>query len=171
MQFNTSSLIARLLWLAPALLLFLTVNQIKVALDLRYTLENGIAATAEIMDFESTDRVEISYDYVSLRVRLADGRVIEHERMSLPHSFVPLIEGKKTVDVRVLPGAAQEIIIASVGRAHWRLAAINAVMCFVGFVLLAVGVFAWNRFLRRKGDPAQRNVLEEPAAPQTATLS
>ena len=164
--------VARLMWVLPAILLFLAINQAKVAGDIRHTLEAGIPATAEITNVQKENRVDVTYDYVDLRVVLEDGRVFTKETLSLPHSLFPLIENQEAVEVRVLPGAAQEIVIASSGgpdarliaRPQWRLAAINAAMSFVGFILFAIGVFAWNRYLGRRGDPGERSAEEEQAS-------
>ena len=153
-----SRLVARLLWIAPLLLLYLTINQAMVAIDLKETWEQGTPAVAEVLEVETSNRVDVTYDYVSLRVTLDDGRVIEQERLSLPHTMAPLMEDRETLNVRVLPGADQPIVIAELGRAQWRLAAIQAVMAFVGFLLFGAGVFWWNRYLHRRGDPARRAV-------------
>jgi hypothetical protein len=159
--------IARALWGFPILLLLLSLHQVIVALDVRRTLKEGVPGRAEVIAFHSTNRSEISYDYVGLRVELEDGVVIEHAKLSMPHSFAPLLAGRSSVDVRVLPGARQEIVITEVdgqqiGRAHMRVAAINAAMSFLGFVLLAGAVFAWNRFLALHGDPASRSIAITP---------
>ena len=130
--------------------------------------ENGTPATAEITNTHRENRVEISYDYIDLRVTMADGQVFTRETFSLPHSMFPLVENQETVDVRVLPGAAQEIVIAStggpdarlIGRPQWRLAAINAVMCLIGLVILTIGIWGWNRYLARRGDPGEQHVAE-----------
>lgn len=155
MPSKLSVFIARALWIFPAILLVLTINQIDVSSDLRLTFTEGQLATAEIVGFETSNRADVTFDYVSLRVPLADGTVLQQERMALPHSFAPRLAGMETVEVRVLPGADQPIVLAALGRAHWRMAAINASMCAVGFFLLSIAVFAWNRYLKRKGDPAR----------------
>lgn len=156
---RTSYWIARALWFFPVLLFFLSIYLVDVAFDIHGTLTKGIPTTAEVLTVETTNRSEISYEYIDLRAMLPDGRVVEKHKMSIPHSFLPSLQGQKAVAVRVLPGADQEIVLDHLGRAHWRLAAIQAAMSFIGAVLLAVAVFAWNRYLRRSGDPA----LREPA--------
>ena len=148
-------LIARALWIFPIILLGLGLHQLDAFRDIRHTFLHGVPATAAVTEFASSDRVDVTYDYVSLRV-VVDGRVIERTRMSLPHSFAPLMEGKEVVDVMVSAGGDQEIVITELGRAHYRIAAINAAMALSGALLLAIGVGWWNRYLRRRGDPAAR---------------
>ena len=158
MATNAARLIARLLWFMPALLFFLTLNQTKVALDLRATWEEGTPATAEVLAFENTNRADVTYGYVSLRIPLPDGQILTKEKMSLPHSLLPRVKNEETLAVRVRPGAAQEVVIASIMPAHWMIAASQAGMSLVGGLILFVGVFWWNRYLRREGDPARRTL-------------
>jgi hypothetical protein len=148
--------VARALWVFPTLLFLLMVHQAKVAYNLQTTLQNGELAMAEVTDFHQEDRVDVTYDYVRLRVRLGDGRQFEREKLSLPHSLIQRLEGVDQLEVRVLPGASQEVVITSVGATQSRIAAINAAMCLVGFLLLGFAVYRWNTYLARQGDPADR---------------
>jgi len=157
---DRSVLVARLLWVIPAILLFLTINQAKVALDLRETLEDGVPVEAEVIEIETSGRVDVTMASARLRLQLPEGEVVERE-LPLPITFAEDLQGSERLEVRVNPGADQEIVIAELGRAQWRLAAINSAMSLIGLVLVTIGVFAWNRYLRRKGDPARRT-LEEP---------
>lgn len=162
MASNAARLIARLLWLAPALLLFLTLDQVKAALDLRATWEHGAPATADVLEYEDSNRMDVTYGYVSLRVPLADGRVLTKEKLSLPKTLLPRLEGQETLAVRVHPGAAQEVVIDALMPAHWLIAAGQSGMALMGALLFAAGVFWWNRFLRRQGDPAVRETFTAP---------
>ena len=149
--------VARLLWLVPVALLSLAIYQAKVALDLRYTLENGIEAVAEVLEFQVNERVDIPFGFGSLRVPLPDGRELVREKMSLPYTLLPQIRYKETLDVRVYPDADQPIVIVEIARTQWKIAAIQALMSFVAFLLAGAGVYGWNRLLARKGDPATRS--------------
>lgn len=152
---HRSLLVARLLWIFPAILLFLTINQVMVALDLRKTVEAGDVRRAEVIALETTDRVDITMASARLRVPMEDGSTIERE-LPLPITFVKTLqsEGRDSLDVYMEPGSGGGVVIAEIGRAQWRLAAINGGIAVFGFVLLSWGVFAWNRYLDRKGDPA-----------------
>lgn len=157
-------IIARILWVLPAILFFLIFHQAYSALEIRKTLVEGEPAIAQVLEFESSSRSEISYDYLSIRVPLADGRVIEKDHMSLPHTLVPVIEGRDELAVRVRPGARQEVVIEEIGSMHWKLALMNMAMSLFGFILLSVAIFAWNRFLTNEGDPGYRVVDESDPA-------
>lgn len=147
---KTTRIIARLLWFAPALLLFLTINQAIVATDLRSTWETGTPATAEVLEYETTNRVDVTLSYISLRVHLADGQTITKEKMSLPKSLLPRVAGEDELEVRVQPGAAQEIVIARLMPGHWLIAASQAAMACVAMIIFGIGVYWWNGYLRKQ---------------------
>ncbi len=157
MALHRSVLVARLLWIIPGLLLFLTINQAMVALDLRETLRDGRLVEAEVVEFSTTDRADITMASVRLRVPMPDGSNSERE-LPLPITFVRMLDGSDSLRVYLASGADQEVVIAEIGRAQWRLAAINGGISFIGLILVSWGVFAWNRFLRKKGDPAHAAV-------------
>ena len=105
MKTDTVRLIARLLWVLPAILAFLVIHQIMVGLDIRETVRTGEPATAEVIEFDTTERSEITYAYVTLRVRMADGREFVRERMSLPQTLIGDVRYAEELDVIVRPGA------------------------------------------------------------------
>lgn len=163
---SLTRIVARAAWILPAFFFLLTLHQAKVAYDLDVTRTQGTPVTAEVLEVHKETRVDVTYDYVSVRAQLPDGTTIERQRLSLPHSVVPPLEGKKTLEARVLPGAAREIVITEkigptpVVATQWHIAAINAAISFGAFLLFGAGVFFWNRSLRDDGDPAERGVLE-----------
>jgi hypothetical protein len=167
---NPLRLVARLLWLAPALLVFLVVNQTNVALDLRRTWLEGERATAEVVGFENSNRIDVTYGYVNLRVPLGDGRVLEKPKMSLPNTLIHRVEDKRRLDVHVLPGADQEVVIDALMPAHWLIAVAQAGICLLGALIFGGAIYAWNRYLRREGDPAQRALDDEDVHPAQRTV-
>lgn len=150
-------LVARLLWIIPGILLFLTINQGMVALDLRQTMRDGRLIEAQVLEFSTTDRADITMASIRLRILMPDGSTTDRE-LPLPITFVRMLEGRDSLDVYLDSGADQEVVIAEIGRAQWRLAAINGGISFIGLILVSWGVFAWNRFLQTKGDPAHAGV-------------
>jgi hypothetical protein len=157
-----STWIARLLWFFPGVLLFLTVAQSIDSYQLSRTWTEGTPAVAEIVEYHKRDRTDVTYGHVQLRVVLEDGTPIER-LMPLPVSLLPQLEHRSEVAVHVLPDAAKTIVIDAIARPQRRMAAINAMMSFVGFVLLSWGVFSWNRLLATRGDPAYADPAVTPA--------
>ncbi len=147
---TSSRVIARLLWAAPALLLFLTANQADVAVDLYQTWREGQPATAEVLDYENSNRVDVTYGFVSLRIPLADGTVLTKTRLSLPHTLLPRLEEERTLAVHVLPGTGQEVVIDRLMPAHGLIAAGQAGMALLALLLIGAGVWWWNRLLARQ---------------------
>jgi hypothetical protein len=152
--------IARTAWIIPVFFLGLFGHQTYVAYHLQKTLTEGQPATAEVLEVHMENRVDVTYDYASLRVELPDGQVITREKMSLPHSLVQLLENRETVDVRVRPGAVQEVVVAQFGATQWRIAAMNAAMALGAALVFGLGIYYWDRYLRREGDPSERGVTE-----------
>ncbi len=162
------------MWLAPLLLVLYGLYLLKAPFDYRRTLVDGMPLQAEIVELHTDNRVDVSFDYVSLAVTLPGGERLVQERMPLPHSLAPLLEGRETVPVRVLPGSPKPVVIVSdggavaLGRPLWRLSAISGVMCLFTALMFGIAIFQWNRYLARNGDPADREV--EAVRISTASL-
>jgi hypothetical protein len=159
-------LIARTAWILPAFFLLLTGHQAKVALDLHATATEGTPATAEVLEVHKENRVDVTYDYISLRIPLPNGETITREKLSLPHSLVPALQNKETVAVRVAPENTRDVVITEtilsdpVVGTQRRIAMMNSAIGLGAALLFGVGVFFWNRSLSRRGDPATRGVTE-----------
>mgnify|MGYP006426011563 CR=1 FL=1 len=161
---NQFSVIAtRLAWIVPIFFLGLSAQQARVAYTIQQTLTRGAPVTAEVLELHQENRVDVTYDYVSLRVEAPSGAVLTKKKMSLPHSLAPALEGQETLAVRVQEGATQEVVIAQLGGTQWRIAAMNAAMALVGALVFGAGVWWWSRYLRREGDPSARGVTESDA--------
>ena len=159
--------IARIAWLLPLFFLGIALHQGKVAYDLQTTKTQGTEVTAEVQTIHASNRTQVTYDYISLRVPMPDGSVLTRERLSLPHGIVPALKGKKTLSVRVASGGSRSIVVTEpinstpVVDTQIRVAGINALMSFGAALLFGVAIWFWNRSLRREGDPAERG-LKEP---------
>ncbi len=151
---RSSTLIARLLWAVPISLLLLAVHQLKVGFDLRNTLVEGELLSAEVTGYDRVDRKDITHGHVSLAIPMKDGSMLEKSEMPLPYSLLHRVEGKERLDVYVLPGSAQEVVIQLVANAQWKMAVIQSSMALVAALIALLGVVAWQRYLKSHGDPA-----------------
>ena len=134
--------------------LLLAINQAVVTMNLRETVRTGTVVRADVVAFSTTDRADITMASAHLRVPGADGSYTEHV-LPLPITFVRSLEGSDSLDVFLSGDPSQEVVIAAIGRAQWRLAGINGGIALFGCILLSWGVYAWNRYLHKKGDPAE----------------
>lgn len=163
--------VAKLMWLAPLLLLAFGLVLAKTPYDFSRTLQQGYAATARVEEFVTTRRSEISYDAVRLVVPTQTGDSLR-TTLPIPHSLFQILGDQQTLPVRVLEGSAQPVVIEAtmvkdgtggrerfgLGTVQMRLAAIGAAICLVFAFMLAFPIFFWNRHLARHGDPADRAV-------------
>jgi hypothetical protein len=158
--------VAQAAWLVPVLLFGLSLHQAKVTYDLHDTKLAGVSAEAEVLEIHKGNRSDVTYDYVSLRVPLPDGETITRRKLSLPHGIVPPLLERETLQVRVQEGASIPIVITErigptpVVDTQMRIAGINGLMSLGAALLFGVGVWFWNRSLRRDGDPADRGVTQ-----------
>lgn len=158
--------VAQLAWLAPLLLVALSFHQAKVTYDLHATKTSGVSVTADVLEIHKDDRKDVTYDYVSLRANLPDGSTFTRKQLSLPHGVIMPLLDRETLEVRVQRGASIPVVITEkvgptpVVDTQMRIAGLNALMSFGAALLFGIGVWFWNRSLRRDGDPADRGVTE-----------
>ncbi|WP_263786735.1 hypothetical protein [Salinibacter grassmerensis] len=158
--------IARAALLVPFLMVVLSLHQGKVAYDLHSTKTQGTTATAKVQEVHASNRTQVTYDYVSLRVPMPDGSTLTRERLSLPHGIVPALKGRETLQVRVASGGSRSIVVTEAINAtpvvdtQIRIAGINGLMSFGAALFFGVIIWFWNRSLRQNGDPAERGLTE-----------
>jgi len=166
--------VAQLAWIIPLFFFGVSVHQGMVFYQLHATKAQGMAATANVQAVQFSQRSQVTYDYVSLRVPLSDGTALTRERLSLPHGVIPPLVEKERLAVRVAPtpewfllsGTDRSLVVMEqigdtpVVDTQIRIAGINTLMALGAALLFGIGVFYWNRSLRREGDPAGRGVVE-----------
>ena len=153
---SSSARVARLAWLLPGILFLLTAHQVKTSMDLSTTRTNGEVVWADVARYERSDRKDVTHVELDLMVHMPDGTVFERDNLALPYSIGHRVEAD-SLQVYVLPGAAQEVVIANISRTQVLIAASNAVMAFIATLMAFWGVFAWNRWLAR-----QEGLTEQP---------
>ncbi len=162
------TLVARLMWLAPLLLLVGGLLLLRTPLQLARTLREGQHAVARVVHFQTTNRTEVSYDALTLRVPVA-GQDSLTAVVPVPHGIAPIVGEETELPVRVLPGAAYPVVIESavvptnqgpvsmnIGGTQVWIAGISSAMSLLGALLLSIIIFAWNRYLARHGDPGEQ---------------
>lgn len=143
--------IARFFWFVPLVLAGLAVNQGYVAMQLRKTWNTGESAIAMVEEFDVTNRADVTYGYINLRVLLPDGQIIERQKMSLPQSLWSRVKGQDSLHVHLRPGASQEIVIDRLMPAHWLIAASQMGISLIGALFSGVLAYFWNQsFLREQ---------------------
>ncbi len=167
---------ARLLWLAPLMLLVYGLFLLKAPLDLTRTLNEGTPMMAEVLHVETSGRKDVTYDYADLAFTLPDGTRHVERNLSLPHTVAPFLVGTDSIPVRVLMNSSRRVIIDQsvtversgrgvtemetheipVVRTQIRIAWVSAAVCLISALLLSLAVGWWNRYLARYGDPADR---------------
>ena len=158
--------VAQAAWLVPLLFFGLSLHQAKVTYDLHATKVDGVSATAEVLTIHKGNRSDVTYDFVSLRVSLPGGETLTRKKLSLPHGLVPPLMDREQLQVRVQKEASIPIVITEkigptpVVDTQMRIAGINGLMSFGAALLFGIGIWFWNRSLRREGDPADRGIVE-----------
>lgn len=143
--------IARFFWFVPLVLAGLAINQGYVAMQLRKTWSTGESAIAMVEEFDVTNRADVTYGYINLRVLLPDGQIIERQKMSLPQSLWSRVKGQDSLHVHLRPGASQEIVIDRLMPAHWLIAASQMGISLIGALFSGVLAYFWNQsFLREQ---------------------
>lgn len=143
------SKLARWAWILPAVLLALTLHQAYTAVQLRKTLDEGIVTWAEVTRYERTDRKDITNVVLDLIVHMPDGSEFTRLDLTLPYSIGHRVQAD-TLQVRVLRGAAQEVVIQEIGDTHVRIAWSNFGMSLIAFFMVFTGILAWNKVMQRK---------------------
>lgn len=100
---------------------------------------------AAVLRYDRTDRKDVTHAEMDLSVPLSEGDSLYVEHLALPYTIAHRVEETDSLDVYVLPGSRQQVVIASIEGTQRRIAFYNALMSLIGFVIAAVGVFYWNR--------------------------
>lgn len=155
MNFLSNKIVAALLWLLPLLLVGIGISLLKAGLEQREVAASGALVRAEIVEIVTEERSEISRGHIVLRYALDESSAPVERAVELPMTFLKDIEvsGRTEVDLRLLPERGQ-VVLADHGRGQWIMTLSFAAMALMGAFGLGWLVGAWNRYLRRFGDPA-----------------
>ena len=104
---------------------------------------------ARVTRYDRTDRKDVTHAELDLEILLNDGTILVKEKLALPYTISHRVEEKDSLEVLLLPGASQEVVISSIVATQRRIALYNAVMSFMAFLIVLSAVFFWNRMLSR----------------------
>jgi len=140
-------------WIVPVALVALGGHQAWTAVEIGRTMRLGEDATARVTRYERSDRKDVTQAELDLVIELGDGSTLERTNLALPYSIAHRVEAD-SLPVRVLRGAAQEVVLTDIAGTQRRIAWSNAAMSLVMGLIALSGVLAWNRFVRRGGEPS-----------------
>ncbi len=155
--------VARLMWLAPLLLLVIAGALVRAAGQQRAVADGGTIVQATLDSLTVRERAEITRGAAYLRYTPPGASAPVVRAVEMPLSFLKEMEGHEgsQIAIRVMPGDDQ-IVLARHDRAQWILTYAFAAMSLMGALVFGALVFGWNRFLDRNGDPALRDVNRRP---------
>ena len=122
MNLATPLFVARIAWILPVVLFLLTLHQVKVSVDLGETMESGTPAVAHVTRYDRTDRKDVTHAELDLEIMLQDGTLLVKKNLALPYTISHRVEEKDSLEVLVLPGASQEVVISSIVATQRRIA-------------------------------------------------
>lgn len=178
MNFLSNPIVARLLWLMPLLLFAIAVYLLYAGVEQRKAAEHGTVVVAEILEFETRERSEISRGHVRLRYHNPHSNAEFLGNVELPMTFLKEIELQLAASIGTTPDRvanviaeggvpleqrqlnilvsqdSDQIVLAQFSRGQWVMTLSFAVMALMGAIGFAILVRGWNRYLAQHGDPA-----------------
>ena len=145
------------MWLAPLLLLAIGVWLVWAGLSQRDIAREGVLLEAVIDSVDLRQRAEITRGAAYLRYTPPGAGAEIVRAVELPLTYLQNMETRvgETIPIRVI-GDGGQVVLEEHARSQWIMTLAFAAMSFLGAAGLAWMVGAWNRLLRREGDPAER---------------
>lgn len=155
MNFLSNPLVARMLWLLPLLMFVISGALLQAGLGQKNAAEFGEVIDARIDSLDVRERAEVTHAAVHLTYTTPNGTMVERRPVEMQLVFIKQLEGREgeTIQIRVDEESGQ-IVREEHRRAQWILTMSFATMALMGGLGLVWMVGAWNRFLKREGDPA-----------------
>ncbi len=140
--------VIRILWCMPVVLIVLGINQVMVACSLKSTWEEGYETVAVVTEFAQSNRADVNFGYVSLKIPLEGGGELVKEGLSLPYTLLARLAGSDSLEVRVRPGASQDVAIVYLMPTHWHIVLAQIGICILGTVFFFGGILAVRRWAK-----------------------
>ncbi len=142
--------LTHLVWLIPAALLVLMIQQGAVYYGINKTFEQGEVHTANITDFRIKQIAAQTNGYVDLQFIDNSGNDVR-ERLSLHAQHASRLIGSNEVDIRYMPGSTYDIVMIDTFDYHRKTVLINIAVVFFSLVVLTgVSIFGSRYAIRKK---------------------
>jgi len=151
--------VATAMWLAPALLLFISAYLLRAGLEQRAVAAEGVVLQAVVDSVDLRQRSEITRGAAYLRYTPPGAPAPIVRPVELPLTYLQHLEERvgETIPIRIGAGSGQ-VVLADHARTQWILTLSFSVMALIGALGLVWMVGSWNRYLAREGDPAEREL-------------
>ena len=138
-----------LVWLLPAYLLFIIIQQGLVYQGTIDTYENGVSIPANVLDFDIKQIAAQSNGYVILSFTAPDGEIIER-KLSLSIQMAQRIIDTSVIPIRYVKGNFQDIVVIPMYDLQKTTSLSNMGVSFMGFLALIFVSVLVTRFASKK---------------------
>ncbi len=138
-----------LVWLLPAYLLFIIIQQGLVYQGTIDTYENGESIAANVLDFDIKQIAAQSNGYVILSFTAPDGEQIER-KLSLSIQMAQRIIDTSVIPIRYVKGNFQDIVMIPTYDLQKTTSLSNMGVSFMGFLALIFVSVLVSRFAKKK---------------------
>lgn len=138
-----------LIWLLPAYLAFIIVQQGLVFTGTLDTYENGVSIAADVLEFEVKQIAAQSNGYVVISFVDPDGNQRER-KLSLSIQMAQRVIDTQVIPIRYQAGKFQEIVMIPTYELQKSTSLSNMGVAFLGFAALAFFSFLCTRYANKK---------------------
>lgn len=138
-----------LIWIIPAYLIFLVIQQGMVYMGTQTTFAKGEQYEAEIMDLEIKQIAAQSNGFVVLRFETEDGTTIERKK-TLSIQMAQQILQSPSVLISYRPNGYPEIVIHPTYAIQVKTSFYNMAVAIVGAIVMVIAAFYIQRYSNRK---------------------
>ncbi len=149
-----------LIWLLPAYLLFLIIQQGFVYTGTIDTYENGQSIAADVLDFDIKQIAAQSNGYVVITFPDPDGK-IQERKLSLSVQMAQRIIDTAVIPIRYKADSFQDIVMIPTYELQKSTSLINMVVAFIGCLALIFASFLASRYATKKLKEGEAEIVIE----------
>ncbi len=149
-----------LLWLLPAYMLFIIIQQGFVYTGTIDTYENGQSIAADVLDFDIKQIAAQSNGYVVIQFPTPDGEMQER-KLSLSVQMAQRIIDTAVIPIRYKADSFQDIVMIPTYELQKSTSLVNMVIAFIGSIALIFASFLASRYASKKIKEGEPEVVIE----------